>query len=107
MYKLLIFGGTTEGRLLTEFCIQNGICANVSVTTEYGAKLLPQSRYINILNGKLDSSEIAALIKNCGCKIIIDATHPYAKLPAIKHTRNITDFCVKARLIFQVKLLLI
>ena len=91
MYKLLIFGGTTEGRLLTEFCVQNGICANVSVTTEYGEKLLPQSRYINILNGKLDSSEIAALIKNCGCKIIIDATHPYATAA----TENIKAACDK------------
>lgn len=42
MSEVLIFGGTTEGRLLAEFCAAKGIRAAVSVTTDYGAELLPR-----------------------------------------------------------------
>ena len=42
MSEVLIFGGTTEGRLLAEFCAAKGIRAAVSVTTGYGAELLPR-----------------------------------------------------------------
>ena len=35
MSEILIFGGTTEGRLLAEFCAAKGIRAAVSTATEY------------------------------------------------------------------------
>lgn len=89
MSEILIFGGTTEGRLLAEFCDENEICADVSVTTDYGAELLPESKFVNILNGKLDKTEISALIRSCGYKLIIDATHPYATAA----TQNIKAAC--------------
>ena len=38
--RVLIFGGTTEGRVLSQWCAENGISADVSVTTDYGARLL-------------------------------------------------------------------
>ena len=41
MCDILIFGGTTEGRQLAEFCAGHGINACISVATEYGAELLP------------------------------------------------------------------
>ena len=49
MSEVLIFGGTTEGRLLAEFCATKEIRAAVSVTTDYGAELLPRSDYIREL----------------------------------------------------------
>ena len=55
MSEVLIFGGTTEGRMLAEFCDFKMIPAAVSVTTEYGAGLLPQSEYIRELVGNLDT----------------------------------------------------
>ncbi len=75
---LLIFGGTTEGRLLAELCASKGIYAAVSVATDYGAELLPDSEYIRILMGRLCKNEIAALIRQENFCRIIDATHPYA-----------------------------
>ena len=48
MPELLIFGGTTEGRQLAEFCDKKNIPACVCVTTDYGAELLPKSSYIKI-----------------------------------------------------------
>ena len=41
MCRILIFGGTTEGRLLAEYCHQQEIEAYVSVVSGYGADLLP------------------------------------------------------------------
>lgn len=91
MSEILIFGGTTEGRLLAEFCAKNEIYADVSVTTDYGAELLPESRFVKILNGKLDEAQISEQIKSCGYKLIVDATHPYATAA----TQNIKAACAE------------
>lgn len=91
MFKLLIFGGTTEGRLLAEFCAERGINADISVTTGYGAELLPRSPYINILSGRLDKAEITVLLANCGYNAVIDTTHPYA----VAATENIKAACTE------------
>ncbi len=79
MCKILIFGGTTEGRVLADFCAENKISAYVSVTTSYGAELIPKSNYLNILTGKMDHAQMLDFIKNNGIKLVIDATHPYAE----------------------------
>lgn len=89
MSEILIFGGTSEGRMLAEFCAENKINACVSVTTGYGAELLPCSRYITVFNGKLDRSEITKLISDNKFSVVIDATHPYATLA----TENIRSAC--------------
>ncbi|MCM1577807.1 MAG: precorrin-6A reductase [Ruminococcus sp.] len=89
MCKILIFGGTTEGRMLAEFCAQNRICASVSVTTEYGASLLPENENIKIHIGKLDFDGIKNFIAENNFNIVIDATHPYAVLA----TENISTAC--------------
>ncbi len=91
MFNLLIFGGTTEGRMLAEFCTQNGIKATVSVTTDYGAELLPESPFLKVFNGKLDKDEISRLISENGFGVVIDATHPYAVIA----TENIRTACDK------------
>lgn len=78
MSEILIFGGTTEGRILAEYCATNAIPAVVSVTTEYGASLLPNE--VEFAAGKLDAEQIAAFIAERGFCAVIDATHPYARL---------------------------
>lgn len=86
--KTVIFGGTTEGRLLAEFCRDNGISCEVSVTTEYGASLLPQG--VPVHQGKLDIDGMRGLLSGFGCNFAIDATHPYAK----EATANIIAACL-------------
>ena len=76
MYKkILIFGGTTEGRELAEFCLENGISALSSVATALGAEQLPANAPVTV--GRLDTEEMAALIRR-GFSLVADATHPYA-----------------------------
>lgn len=87
--KLLIFGGTTEGRLLAEFCAEHSILADISVATDYGAELLPQSDCIKVLSGRLDCGQITALLTENDYAAVIDATHPYA----VAATENIKTAC--------------
>ncbi len=87
MGELLIFGGTTEGRLLAEFCAKNDIRCTVSVATEYGAALLPRGSKVNI--GRLDCGEMSELIRRGAYTFVVDATHPYAA----EATRNIEQAC--------------
>ena len=89
MYRLLIFGGTTEGRELAVFCAENGIRADVSVATEYGAELLPEG--VGKLTGRLGADGIAGLIAGGGYSAVADATHPYAR----EVTANIRTACEK------------
>ena len=92
MSEVLIFGGTTEGRLLAEFCAAKGIRAVVSVTTDYGADLLPQSVFIRDLVGNLDSMQMSFLLKTEDFSIVIDATHPFAQ----KVSANLRTACDEA-----------
>ena len=89
MCRVLIFGGTTEGRKLAEYCAENGIVAAVSVATEYGAELLPESGCVKKLVGRLDEAGIKKLISSMKCEAVIDATHPYAE----EVTKNINAAC--------------
>lgn len=75
MCRVLIFGGTTEGRELAEYCAARGIPALSSVATGLGAELLPEGA--DVTAGRLDSDGMAALIRR-GFSLVIDATHPYA-----------------------------
>ena len=91
MPELLIFGGTTEGRQLAEFCDKKNIPACVCVTTDYGAELLPKSSYIKITVGRLDNVQMRKIIDENKCRYVIDATHPYA----VDATRNIKSACAE------------
>ena len=90
MFTLLIFGGTTEGRELAEFCTEKSVITDVSVATEYGASLLPNG--VNVLCGRLDAKQMTQLIRR-GYSAVIDATHPYA----VEATENIRRACNEAK----------
>ena len=90
MFKALIFGGTTEGRELAVFCAENAISADISVTTELGAQLLPKKSSVKILVGRLDHEGIKSLISQGEYTLIVDATHPFAQ----NATENIRAACL-------------
>lgn len=89
MSEILIFGGTTEGRQLAEFCAENGINADICVTTSYGAELLPESPYIKTITGRLDAVQMSEIVRRKKYSYIVDSTHPYA----VEATRNIKSAC--------------
>lgn len=85
--KLLLFGGTTEGRLLAEYISGLDCRLLVCVATEYGRELLPEQ--VAVRAGRLDADGIQKLIKEENPGMIIDATHPYAT----EVTENIRTAC--------------
>ena len=80
--KVLLFGGTGEGRALAEWMLARGLDATVCVATEYGETLLPDGMKVHV--GRLDTDGMAALMAD-GYTLVIDATHPYA----VEVTENI------------------
>lgn len=91
MCDIIIFGGTTEGRVLSGFCADNKINAYISVTTDYGASLIGKSSCLHILINRMNIDEISEFIKAHNIKLAIDATHPYA----LEATQNIREACLK------------
>ena len=92
MCRILIFGGTTEGRLLAEYCHQQEIEAYVSVVSGYGADLLPESEYLHVLSGRMAREAMEGFMKRASIRAVFDATHPYAA----EATRNIKEACGRA-----------
>lgn len=93
MEKVLIFGGTAEGRNLAEYLYKNRISFHICVATEYGEKLLPEGEGISITARRLDVDEMKALILEQQIGTVIDATHPYAALV----TKNIKTACKETK----------
>lgn len=74
--RVLIFGGTSEGRQILNFLTKNKIPCDICVATSYGKEILPPSD--SILEGRLTAEEMLALFQKKSYSLIIDATHPYA-----------------------------
>lgn len=89
MNNILIFGGTTEGRLLAEFCNEKNISAAVCVATEYGGSLLSNSSTVRVIVGRKDKAEIEQLIVTGNFTSVFDATHPYA----MEVSKNVKAVC--------------
>lgn len=77
----LIFGGTTEGRVLAAAAARGGARVTLSVATDYGEEVLEDIQdmeNIEIHKGHLDTDKMISLIDDVKPCIIFDATHPYA-----------------------------
>lgn len=72
----MIFGGTTEGRKLSEEYLSQGDEVVVCVTTEHGASLLPEET--TCYSHPMEMSEMADIARKHGARELIDATHPFA-----------------------------
>lgn len=77
MAKVLIYSGTTEGRMLAQQLAQAGIECDVHVATEYGQIVMPQLDRVNVHVGRLDANEMYEAARN-GYAAVVDATHPFA-----------------------------
>lgn len=79
MNKIVLFGGTTEGRLLCDFLEDQQIPASVFVATAYGKSLLQkQYQWLEIHSGRLQRDEMQQQLEQEQPLAVVDATHPYA-----------------------------
>ncbi len=79
MYKLCVFGGTTEGRELVEFLHTQPCAVTACVATEYGGTLLPEAEQVHVSARRLPVEEIVSLLQKERFDLVVDATHPYAR----------------------------
>lgn len=78
MTEVILFGGTTEGRLLAAALRAKALPALVCVATEYGESLLEEGGSLSIRRGRLETGEMADLFRQRKPRLVIDATHPFA-----------------------------
>ena len=88
--KILIFGGTTEGRLLGQELLALGAEVTVSVATQLGGEALANRKGLTLWVGRKNADELAECVS--GYDQCIDATHPYA----VEATANIKSACLRA-----------
>lgn len=93
--KVIIFGGTTEGRELARILADRGALVTVSVATELGEEMLrdifseEEPGHFRTLVGRLNVEEMQRIIRDYD--ICYDATHPYA----VEVTANLREACRK------------
>lgn len=75
--RLLIFGGTTEGRILAQRLTERGHQVTVSVATPLGAEEL-SGIPCTVWAGRMEAAEMERRIPDFA--LVIDATHPYAEV---------------------------
>lgn len=76
--KIVLFGGTSEGRALSEQLGKKHIDTLICVATEYGEALLPAFESLRVHRGRLDRKAMQKLLEAEKPSLVIDATHPYA-----------------------------
>ena len=96
MSDVIIFGGTTEGRRLAEFCGEHKIQTVVCVVSEYGEMLVPESPSVQVIRKALDKDEMEALFAAEKPSLVLDATHPYARVV----TENVMQVCQKMGIVW-------
>lgn len=79
MAEILVFGGTTEGRRLSEWLCKRKTEHILSVATDYGKEVLTENKYMNVHCGRMDEKQIEQFIVENKIKAVVDATHPFAR----------------------------
>lgn len=92
MERLLIFGGTTEGREQALAARERGNEVLVCVTSDYARELLPRDLPCHV--GAMDETRMAELMADFAPDRVLDATHPFA----VRATRTIATCCERLKL---------
>lgn len=85
--KLVVFSGTTEGRVFSRQLAALGADVHVSVATPLGAEEQGEMSGITVHCGRLTPEEMVFLLQDAA--LCVDATHPYA----VDATKNIRMAC--------------
>ena len=91
MYKICVFAGTTEGRVLVEFLVRQNVSVTACVATEYGQTLLAPADNLTISAKRLTEPEMVDMLSKSCFDVVVDATHPYANMV----TENIVAACAE------------
>ena len=93
MKNILLFAGTTEGRLLAEFLIHQPVRLHTAVATSYGASLLPSAPSMTVSSHRMNEAQMIDFIQQQHFDLVLDATHPYAS----EASANISGACTRTQ----------
>jgi len=94
MESVIVFAGTTEGRILSEYLSSHQIHVIVCVATEYGETLLQENSWIKVHSGRMDREQMEQFLLVKSPKLVVDATHPYA----VEVSKNLVQACQSAKI---------
>ena len=60
--QILIFGGTTEGRMAAERLLAEGVLCTVCVATEYGSEVMEPHPLLTVHVGRMDRMEMVDMM---------------------------------------------
>lgn len=89
MGKIVVFGGTSEGRKFAEIFSGCSLEIFLCVVSEYGASLLPEEENIHVHIGAMNQNEMEEFLREHTPEYCLDATHPYA----VEASKNILTCC--------------
>lgn len=89
--KILVFAGTFEGHALAKYFDKRdwNLRADFCVATEYGSETFADIKGLSVIEGRLDLAAMEELLRSPQYSLVIDATHPYARVV----TENIQSAC--------------
>ena len=64
MKQIIVFAGTTEGRLLSEWLSGEGLKVLACVATEYGSLLMKDQEHLEVRQGRLTRDEMKLLFQS-------------------------------------------
>ncbi|MBU9736490.1 precorrin-6A reductase [Diplocloster agilis] len=103
-YKVILFGGTSEGRELCGYLKAQGIPSLICVATPYGEEVIREipgipevPGMLDVRTGRLDMEEMRELFLREQPMLVVDATHPYAGAV----TQNIRTACMNAGISYR------
>lgn len=83
MKPVLIYAGTTEGRVLSQRLAEKGVPCEVCVATEYGSRVMQEAEKkenLTVRQGRLLPEEMRSMTMAGEYAAVVDCTHPYATL---------------------------
>ncbi len=92
MKQVIVFAGTTEGRILSQELSRQGVFVLACVATEYGEQLVERlntEEYLKVQAGRLNQEAMEQLFLQEQPDLVVDATHPYASAVS----KNIRESC--------------
>ncbi len=92
--KILIYGGTVEGRQVSDYLTRRKIKHVLCVATKYGEEVLTPGAYMTAHQGRMDREQMAEFMRLGNYRAVVDATHPYA----VEASENIREACKTAGL---------
>lgn len=103
---IFVLSGTKDGRLIIDKLLEENYKVLSSTATTYGKTLIESHPNLKVISDRLSEDDIKNIINKNKVKLLLDATHPYAKeisnnaikackelsIPYIRYERESIDY---------------